>query len=134
MNSGITIEHSVPGENHAAYAEAAIRVLKSTTRSILLRTPHLNRTFWADALITACYIKNRTPSAVLGDRTPESLWSGTDTDIGHLRTFGAPCAVHVPRKQRGRGASMAPTSVLGIIIGYDHRNGKAVPVTVGGLF
>ena len=118
-SSGIIIERSVAGENHAAYAEAAIRSLKQMSRSMLLRAPHLNRTFWSDALLTACYIRNRTPVAGIGNRTPESLWSGTDTDVGHLRTFGSPCAVHVPRKQRGRGASMALTSVLGVIIGYD---------------
>ena len=118
-HSGITIQRSVPGETHAALAEAAIKQLKRMSRCMLLEAPHLNRAFWPDALLAAAYTYNRLPRAALSDRTPQSLWGTGDTDVGHLRVFGSPCAVHLPRKKRGTGASMARTCELGIIIGYD---------------
>ena len=97
-NSGIALELTVSGENHCAFAEAAIRVIKAMTRSMLLRAVHLDMTFWAEALRFAVYVRNMLPMRALGNRTPYSIDTGKDVNVNHLRVFGSPCVVHVPRE------------------------------------
>lgn len=50
------------------------------------------KTLWGEALMTATYIVNRTPSSALDDKTPEEQWSGSVSDYTHLRVFG--CAAY----------------------------------------
>lgn len=50
------------------------------------------KVLWGEAVMTASYIVNRTPSSALGDKTPEELWTGHVPDYSHLRIFG--CAAY----------------------------------------
>eukprot|EP00171_Calliarthron_tuberculosum_P015626 IDg15626t1 len=46
--------------------------------------------FWADTVVTAAYIQNRTTSRGLqSDMNPYSLWYGAKPDLSHLRVFGS---------------------------------------------
>eukprot|EP00171_Calliarthron_tuberculosum_P002751 IDg2751t1 len=48
--------------------------------------------FWADALVTAAYIRNRVTSrGIPTDSTPYSLWMGRAPDVSHVRVFGSKC-------------------------------------------
>lgn len=44
----------------------------------------LPKKFWAEAVATAVYIKNRSPEASLKLQTPHELWFGTKADLAHL--------------------------------------------------
>ena len=51
----------------------------------------LSHSFWAEALSTYAYLRNRSPTKVLNDITPYEAWYGSNgikTNISSLRIFG----------------------------------------------
>ena len=60
----------------------------------------LGQEFWAEALDTACYLVNGSPSSALEDKTPQVVWTGKKPSLSHLRVFGCDAYVHVPKEKR----------------------------------
>jgi transposase InsO family protein len=56
-------------------AERMNRTLMEKSRS-MLNGAELGQEFWAKAVGTTCYLVNRSPSSVLGDKTPHEVWFG----------------------------------------------------------
>ena len=53
----------------------------------------LPNAYWAEAMATAAYLKNRsTTSALKEDTTPYEQWYGRKPDLSHSRVFG--CVVY----------------------------------------
>jgi hypothetical protein len=75
---------------------------------------------WGDALMTACYLRNRCLTTG-GDskKTPLELFSGKVPHVHHLRVFGCRCYVHVPKATRHK---LSDTAIPGIFMGYDLRS------------
>nr|ABB47015.1 retrotransposon protein, putative, unclassified [Oryza sativa Japonica Group] len=44
--------------------------------------------FWGEAVVTAVYIHNRSPTKALDGRTPYEAWHGRKPAVSHLRVFG----------------------------------------------
>lgn len=61
------------------------------TRSIL-QDSGLSKKFWDEAVMTAIYAKNRSPTAAISEAIPEEVWTGRRIDINNLRIFG--CKAH----------------------------------------
>lgn len=56
---------------------------------------------WAEAVNTAVYIINRAPAAGIGNNTtPFEIWTGRKPNLDHLRIFGSPVMVHIPKERR----------------------------------
>lgn len=72
----------------------------------------------AEAVSTAYYFINRSPSAIIRFNTLEELWSGQPTSYKHLRIFGCPTYVHV------RQGKLDAKAVKVVFVGYP--NAKAV--------
>ena len=70
---------------------------------------------WAEACSTAVYVQNKCPHRRLRDMTPEEAFIGEKPDIGHLRIFGCPVYVHVPRERRTK---LDPFGRKGVFVGY----------------
>ncbi|KAJ8737027.1 hypothetical protein PYW07_000298 [Mythimna separata] len=71
---------------------------------------------WAEAVNTAVYIKNRTPTASIKENTtPYELWTGRKPKLDHLRIFGSPVMVHVPKEKRRKWDKKAKKMFL---VGY----------------
>ena len=51
------------------------RTLMEKERRMLSGT-ELGQNFWAEAVDTACYLVNRSPSSALEDKTPHEVWTG----------------------------------------------------------
>ncbi|KAM1152104.1 hypothetical protein EV1_034405 [Malus domestica] len=66
----------------------------------MLRTTKLSKQFWGEAVRTACYLINRSPSVPLGLNVPERVWTGNDMSYSYLKVFGCKAFVHVPKEQR----------------------------------
>ena len=54
----------------------------------LLKMEKLPKVFWGEAIRTACYLVNRSPSVPLEFDIPEKLWTGKDVVYNHLKVFG----------------------------------------------
>lgn len=61
---------------------------------------NLEKPYWAEAMNFAAYILNHSVNSVLVTKTPEEIWSGNKVDVSHLRIFGCPVMVHVPKQKR----------------------------------
>jgi hypothetical protein len=83
---------------------------------------------WAEATSTAIYIQNRSPRAILGEKTPEEAFTGEKPEVEHLRIFGCPIYIHVPKEKRTK---MEPSRKKGIFVGYSETS-KAYSIYVPG--
>jgi len=63
----------------------------------VLKGAGLPKNLWAEAVIAACYIKNRLTSS--SKPTPHEFWFGTKPDVSGLRIYGCTAFVHVPEKR-----------------------------------
>lgn len=66
----------------------------------MLHDANLPKTYWAEAVNMAAYLINRTVCSTLINKTPEEVWSGKKVDVSHIRIFGSPVMVHVPKEKR----------------------------------
>ncbi|KAK4409816.1 Retrovirus-related Pol polyprotein from transposon TNT 1-94 [Sesamum angolense] len=63
------------------------RTLLNKVRCLLISSG-LAKSFWGEALLTAAYLINRSPSVPLVGKVPEHVWSGKNVDLSSLRIFG----------------------------------------------
>ena len=114
-NCGIRHELTIPQtpEQNGA-AERLNRTLVETTRSMLLDA-RLPQSFWAEAVSTAAYLRNRSPTSTLEDMTPHQAWYGQKPGVKHLRVFGSIAYAHIPKDSRKKLDSKTRKCIL---IGY----------------
>ena len=93
----LTVAHT-PQQN--GVAERKNRTLVEMARCMLFEA-NLPRSFWAEAVATANYLRNRCPSRSLGGGIPYEMWEGKPLDLSHLRTFR--CRAFTLNKQPGKG-------------------------------
>jgi len=70
---------------------------------------------WAEAAVTACYIRNRSP-VTNRDMTPWELFFKRAPDVSHFRAFGATAYVLVPKDLRRK---LDSHTEKGIMVGYE---------------
>jgi hypothetical protein len=88
----------------------------------------LTNSLWEKATSTAVYIQNRCPHATFKDKTPEEVFLGIKPEVGHLRIFGCPVYIHVPKEKRTK---MEPSGKKGVFVGYSESS-KAYRIYVSG--
>ncbi|MCO5574979.1 hypothetical protein L7F22_028776 [Adiantum nelumboides] len=66
----------------------------------LMSEKNVPHCYWAEAVSTAVYIMNRTPTAAVHNVTPEEKFTGKKPDLGHLKVFGCIAYVHVSDELR----------------------------------
>ncbi|KAL1188634.1 Retrovirus-related Pol polyprotein from transposon RE1 [Cardamine amara subsp. amara] len=71
--------------------------------------------YWGDAVMTACYLINRLPTAHLGNMSPFEVLNKVKPSIDHLRVFGCVCYAFVPETQRHK---LEPKSIMCVFIEY----------------
>lgn len=87
-NSGIAHETTVPHCPPQNGIAERVNLTLINMVKCMLEDANLPKHFWAEALHTACYLKNRSASRVINGMTPfESFW-GFKPNIQHLREFG----------------------------------------------
>lgn len=58
--------------------------------------------FWGDAVLCVVYIKNRSPSAALQNKTPYEMWHGHLPTVKHFRVFGSTCYALISEQLRNK--------------------------------
>ncbi|KAL2250110.1 UNVERIFIED_CONTAM: Retrovirus-related Pol polyprotein from transposon TNT 1-94 [Sesamum indicum] len=92
-------------------AERMNRTLLEKVRCLLISSG-LHKSFWGEAVLTAAYLINLSPSVPLLGKSPKTIWSGKKPDISFLRTFGCSAFVHQSSDK------LEPRSLKCIFIGY----------------
>ena len=95
-------------------AERMNRTLMDTVRSMLYHGD-LPLSFWAEAVSTANYIRNRSPISCLKEKTPYQCWYGEKPDVSHFKVFGCNAFVYVPDQKRRK---LDKKSMRCIFFGY----------------
>jgi len=108
-------------------AERLNRTLAERVRCMLIESG-LPKSLWAEAIVCASYVRNRSPTAAHVGKTPHELFWGDVPDVSHLRVFGCTAFVHVPKQLRKK---LDPTSRKGVFVGYES-DSKAYKVLVDG--
>ncbi|GMF49232.1 unnamed protein product [Phytophthora fragariaefolia] len=106
-----------------ATAERANRTIVASGRS-MLHYAGLDKSFWAEAAMTAIYTKNRLPSPKSADKTPFEIIYKSKPNVKHMRIFGDKGYVLTPKEMR---LKWDPKAHEIIFLGYDERS-KAHPV------
>jgi len=82
----------------------------------LLKTMHMPSVFWGEAVATAVYLLNRSPTKALNNRTPFEAWHGKKPRVDHQKIFG--CVGFV--KHVGLGLKkLSDRSSKMVFIGYE---------------
>jgi len=99
---------------HNGVAERKNMHIVEITRA-MLNEKNLPNYFWAEAVGTAVYIMNRTPTVTVHGMTPEEKFTGKKPNVSHLRVFGCNAYVHVLDEKRSK---LDPKAKKCIFIGY----------------
>ena len=100
-------ECGIRSESTAAYSpqqngvsERLNRTLVEAARSMLSYSG-LSYAYWAEAVATATYLRNRMVSAAIkSGQTPYQSWYGKKPNLEHTRVFGCTVYVHIPDGDR----------------------------------
>lgn len=92
------------------------RTLMECAHSVL-KGKNLSNGFWAKALNTAMYFKNRSPTKCMDYKTPFEAVFGFKPTISHLRVFGCKAFSHVPKEDKKKLDSKAIKCTLLDIVG-----------------
>jgi hypothetical protein len=70
---------------------------------------------WAEATMTTIYVQNRLSHSALGLKTLEEMFTGKKPEVSHLKIFGCPVFIHIPKEKRNK---LDPSGKKGIFVGY----------------
>ncbi|MDC6271022.1 reverse transcriptase domain-containing protein, partial [Acetobacter pasteurianus] len=120
QQKGIHHQLTVP---HFSYqngvAERMHRTLQTKMRAMLTEAS-MPIQFWPEALQTAAYLTNRTPTASLDGDTPYLKWYRLMPSASHLKPFGCVGFVLIPKTLRA--SKLAPTNKRCVMLGYDRHH------------
>ena len=114
-HEGIKHEFTIPKcPEQNGVAERLNRTLVEMIRSMLADC-QLPKSFWAEALVTATYIRNRSPTKAVEGKTPFEALYGEKPKVGHMRVFGCTAYSHIPKDERQK---LDPKTRKCIFLGY----------------
>ena len=97
-------------------SERLNRTIIEGARSMLFHAS-LPLKFWAEAVSTMIYLRNRSPTTSLEGKTPYEYYFGKKPDVSNLRVFGCICFVHIPDQLRRK---LDPKSYPAVFVGYSN--------------
>ena len=63
----------------------------------MLQGKNISNGFWAEAINTVVYLKNRIPTKKLYLQTPFEVFHGYKPEVNHLIVFGCKAFAHIPK-------------------------------------
>ncbi|KAG2787195.1 hypothetical protein PC111_g24293 [Phytophthora cactorum] len=99
-DEGIVQQTTVPYAHQTnGTAERAIRTIVTIGRS-MLHHAKLDKWFWAEAAMTAIYVKNRLPSPKVEHKAPFEIVYKSKPSVKHIRVFGCRTYILTPKEKR----------------------------------
>lgn len=115
QKSGIQHQKTCPyTPEQNGVAERMNRTIVEKARCMLFDS-NLGLHYWAEAVATAVYIINRSPTSAIRDKVPEEVWFGKKIDVSNFRIFGCKVMVHVPHQKRQKWDSKSEECIF---VGY----------------
>ncbi|CAB3988289.1 Retrovirus-related Pol poly from transposon TNT 1-94 [Paramuricea clavata] len=115
VNKGIVHQYSNPyTPQQNGVSERLNRTLMESAKSMIFHA-NMPINFWAEAVNTAVYLHNRSPTTSLNMKTPYELWFSKKPDVSNLKVFGSVCFIHIPSNLRRK---LDPRSRKAVFIGY----------------
>jgi hypothetical protein len=68
----------------------------------MLKGKGLPNKFWAEAVNTATYILNRSPTKAVRNQTPFEVWHKRKPNVSHLKVFGSIAYALIPSQSRDK--------------------------------
>lgn len=85
--AGIIHETTVPyTPEQNGVSERLNRTIIEKARA-MLEDAHLENKYWAEAVSTAVYLNNLSPTNAKKGKIPEELWTGSKVNLSHLRVW-----------------------------------------------
>lgn len=113
-NRGILHQTTAPyTPEQNGVAERLNRTLMEKVRAMLLGAG-LKKELWAEAVVAANYIRNRSPTSK-GTKTPWELFFGKQPDVSGMRVFGSRAFIMTPKQLRNK---LDAVSEPGVFVGY----------------
>ena len=102
-------------------AERGFGTIIGAIRIFPTAAPHLPDQLWGGAVMTAVYLCNRTPTAVLGGKAPLELWNHVPLgSLKHDQDGG--CAAYMHIETRYRSTKLTPRAKKYFLIGCNSHN------------
>jgi hypothetical protein len=70
---------------------------------------------WVEAARITMYVQNKLSYSALGFKTPKEMFSKKKPEVSHLKIFGCPLFVHIPKERRTK---LDPSGKKGLFVGY----------------
>ena len=102
------VDNGIARQKMTPYTSQQTRVAERLNRSLIkkvrcmLSWAGLGPEFWVEIIATASYLKNRSLTSSVKDRTPYEVVFGKKPNLSHVRVFGCDAYVHVPKEKRGK--------------------------------
>lgn len=116
VQKGISYHLTVPRTpQQNGVSERMVRTITEKARS-MISGAQLNKVFWGDAVLTAVYLINLTPTKALKlSKTPFEMWHTKKPQIKYLKVFGSTVYVH----NKISKTKFDEKSWKGILVGYE---------------
>jgi hypothetical protein len=114
-DNGIVQQFTVPHTSQQnGVTEKKNRTLVECARS-MMKGKNLSNVFWVEAINTAVYLKNISPTRCLDNATPFEALNGSKPAVHNLKVFWCKAFAHIPKEN---GRKLDAKSIKCIFIGY----------------
>ncbi|CAK9834334.1 Copia protein, partial [Anthophora retusa] len=128
VQKGISYHLTVPRTPQLnGVSERMVRTITEKART-MISGAGLNKVFWGEAVLTATFLINLTPTKALKEnKTPFELWHSKKPKLRYLKIFGSTVYVH----NKTRKTKFDEKSSKGILVGYEPNGYKVWDVENG---